>query len=87
MTIESKNLLVAVKAFSRANPLPLDASEVHESFEAAQLYATSPKAYAGQTIKVLIDGKYQSYTLNGTQAPYTVSGVRGSASCFCSNRR
>ena len=75
MTIESKNLLVAVKAFSRANPLPLDASEVHESFEAAQLYATSPKAYAGQTIKVLIDGKYQSYTLNGTQAPYTLSPV------------
>lgn len=64
MTIESKDLLVAIKAFSRGEKLPLDASEVHESLEQAQTYAQSPTAYAGQTIKVLQDGKYVTYVLN-----------------------
>lgn len=64
MTIDSKNLLVAIKAYSRANPLPLDASEVHESLEAAQAYAASAKAYPGQTIKVLQNGVYETYVLN-----------------------
>ena len=53
--IESKNLLVAVKAYARANPLPLDKDEVWESLSAAQTYLQSPSAYAGQTIKVLMD--------------------------------
>lgn len=62
--IESKNLLVAVKAYARANPLPLDKDEVWESLSAAQTYLQSPSAYAGQTIKVLMDdGKYRSYVL------------------------
>ena len=64
MTIESKDLLVAIKAYSRANPLPLDASEVHDSLEAAQAYAMSAKAYPGQTIKVLQNGVYETYVLN-----------------------
>ena len=64
MTIDSKNLLVAIKAYSRANPLPLDASEVHDSLEAAQAYAASAKAYPGQTIKVLQNGIYETYVLN-----------------------
>lgn len=64
MAIDSKNLLMAVKAFSRANPLPLDASEIHDSLAAAEAYAQSAKAYAGQTIKVLQDGKYETYVLN-----------------------
>lgn len=64
MAIESKNLLMAVKAFSRANPLPLDASEVHDSLELAEQYAKSAKAYPGQTIKVLQNGRYETYVLN-----------------------
>ena len=64
MAIDSKNLLVAIKAYSRANPLPLDASEVHDSLEAAQAYAASAKAYPGQTIKVLQNGIYETYVLN-----------------------
>ena len=31
MTIESKDLLVAIKAFARGEKLPLDASEIHDS--------------------------------------------------------
>ena len=64
MTIESKDLLVAIKAFSRGEKLPLDASEIHDSLEQAQTYAKSPTAYAGQTIKVLQNGKYETYVLN-----------------------
>ena len=64
MAIDSKNLLVAIKAYSRANPLPLDASEVHDSLAAAQEYAASAKAYPGQTIKVLQNGVYETYVLN-----------------------
>ena len=64
MTIESKDLLVAIKAFSRGEKLPLDASEIHDSLEQAQTYAQSPTAYAGQTIKVLQNGKYETYVLN-----------------------
>lgn len=63
MAIDSKNLLVQLKAFSRAGALPLDSSEVHESLAAAQTYAKSAKAYAGQTVKALVDGAYVSYVL------------------------
>lgn len=79
MAVDSKDLLVAVKAFSRANPIPLDASEVHDSYAAAETYAASAKAYAGQTIKALVDGEYVSYTLNGDAAPYTLTPVGISA--------
>lgn len=75
MAIESKDLLVAVKAFSRANPLPLDASEVHDSMGAAETYAASAKAYAGQMIQVLVDGAYIPYVLNGEAAPYELTPV------------
>lgn len=63
MAIESKDLLVAIKAYSRNSALPLDASEVHDSLEAAQSYAATPTAYAGQTIKALVNGEYVSYVL------------------------
>lgn len=36
MAIDSTKLLVAVKAYSRGNALPLDASSVHETLAAAQ---------------------------------------------------
>lgn len=76
MALESNQLLVAVKAYSRANPIPLDASEVYESLSAAQTYAKAANAYAGQTIKVKnADGKYDTYVLNGDAGNYTLDKV------------
>lgn len=76
MAIESKNLLVWVKAMSRGNALPLDASEVYESLAEAQLYAGTATAYAGQTIKAkLEDGKYHSYTLQPSESGYVLDEV------------
>lgn len=75
MAIESKDLLVAVKAYAPANPLPLDSREIYESLEAAQAYAKAANAYAGQTIKVLQGGKYETYVLNGEAGNYTLDKV------------
>ena len=63
MAIESKDLLVAIKAYSRGEALPLDASEVQDSYEEAVSYAASATAYAGQTIKALVNGEYVTYVL------------------------
>lgn len=77
MAIESKNLLVWVKAMSRGQALPLDASEVYGSLAEAQNYAsTSAIAYAGQTIKALLDdGEYHEYILQPSDAGYTLKEV------------
>ena len=76
MAIESKNLLVWVKAMSRGQALPLDSSEVYTSYAEAEAYASSPTAYAGQTIKALMeDGKYHSYTLQPTEGGYVLEEV------------
>ena len=75
MAIETKNLLVAVKAYARGNAIPLDSSEIHESLEAAQTYAKSATAYAGQTIKVLQNDKYETYVLNGSKGAYTLDKI------------
>ena len=73
--IESKNLVVALKAFSRGNALPLDSKEVWDSYAEAEAYAGSVTAYAGQTIKVLVDGKYKSYVLQPSDAGYVLEEV------------
>lgn len=75
MAYEPKQLLVALKAFARSNPLPLDKDEIWESLDAAYEYAKSATAYAGQTIKVLVDGKYKTYVLNGEAGAYTLDEV------------
>ena len=77
MAIESKNLLVWVKAMSRGQALPLDASEIYSTLAEAQNYAsTSAIAYAGQTIKALTeDGKYHSYILQPSEAGYTLEEI------------
>lgn len=76
MAIESKNLLVWVKAMSRGQALPLDASEIYTSMEDAEAYASSPIAYAGQTIKVLQDdGKYHEYILQPGSSGYVLEEV------------
>lgn len=75
-SIDSKNLLVWVKAMSRGQALPLDASEVHGSFAEAQTYAGTATAYAGQTIKALMDdGKYHEYILQPTEAGFVLEEV------------
>lgn len=61
--MESKDLMVAVKSFARANPLPLDKDEIWESKSAAEAYIQGSTAYPGQTLKVLINGKYMIYTV------------------------
>lgn len=77
MAIESKNLLVWVKAMSRGQALPLDASEIYSTLAEAQNYASnSAIAYAGQTIKALTeDGKYHSYTLQPSEAGYVLEEI------------
>ena len=75
-TIDSKNLLVWVKAMSRGQALPLDASEIHDTLAAAQSYAASAIAYEGQTIKAkLEDGKYHEYILQPSDAGYVLEEV------------
>lgn len=74
--IESKNLLVWVKAMSRGQALPLDASEIHSTLAEAETYAASAIAYEGQTIKAkLEDGKYHEYILQPTDAGYVLEEV------------
>lgn len=80
MAIDAKNLVVAAKVYSRAVALPLDASEIYASKEEALAYAASPTAYAGQTIKVLENGKYESYVLNGEAGSYTLDKIGVDAS-------
>lgn len=63
MNIDAKNKLVAIKSFARGNALPLDSSEIYDSYEEALEYANSPTAYVGQTIKVLENGKYHTYVI------------------------
>lgn len=73
---QANQMLVAVKAYTRGNPLSLDASEVWESLSEAQTYAASAIAYAGQTIKAkLEDGKYHTYTLQPSDAGYTLEEI------------
>jgi len=75
-TIESKNLLVWVKAMSRGQALPLDASEIHSTLADAETYAASAIAYEGQTIKAkLEDGKYHEYILQPTESGYVLEEV------------
>lgn len=73
MAIESKDLIMWVKAMSRGQALPLDASEIYTSMVEAEDYASSPIAYAGQTIKVLQDdGKYHEYILQPSSSGYVL---------------
>ena len=77
MAIESKNLLVWIKAMSRGQGLPLDASEIYSTLEEAENYASnSAIAYGGQTIKALTeDGKYHSYVLQPSESGYVLEEI------------
>ncbi len=65
MAIASADKLVVVKAFAPANPLPIDAREIQDSYEAAVAFAKSDAtAYEGQTIKAKnTDGSIGVYVL------------------------
>ena len=73
--IDSKNLVVAVKAYSRSSNLPLDASSVYDNLIEAQTYAQNPIAYAGQIITVKEGGNYNAYILDGETGSYTLTKV------------
>ena len=61
---DSKNLVVALKSFVRANSLPLDVYEVWDSLEEAKKYVNSPIAYPGQTLKIKTENnKYKTFIL------------------------
>lgn len=78
--LDSKQLLVALKAYSRANALPLDSTEVWDSMDEAKNYIQQANAYAGQTIKVLVGDTYKSYNLCPTESGYELREVGVSAS-------
>lgn len=75
MAIESKDLLVAIKAFSRANALPLDASSVHGSQELANTYAKQANAYGGQIITAKVNGKFKAFILQGENGNCTIEPI------------
>ena len=72
MAIESKNLLVAVKAFSPANPLPLDARSLWDTKAEAENYAKQANAYGGQIITAKVDGKFKPFILQGENGNCTI---------------
>lgn len=54
-------------AFSRQDSFPLDKTSVYGSLEAAQTYAqTSPLAYVGQVLSVVVDGVSTAYQIKNT---------------------
>ena len=75
MAIESKSLLVAVKAFSRGNPLPIDASMVWDSQAEAESYAKQPNAYSGQIITAKVGSKYKAFVLQGENGNCTIEPI------------
>lgn len=80
MAFDANQLLVAVKAFSRANPLPIDATSVYESLEEARAYAKAANAYAGQVITVKEGDTYNAYILSGANGSLTLSKIGVDAS-------
>ena len=54
-------------AFSRQDSFPLDKTSVYGSLAAAQTYAqTSPLAYVGQVLSVVVDGVATIYQIKNT---------------------
>lgn len=72
----TNQMLVAVKAYTRGNPLALDASSVWESQSEAQTYANSAIAYAGQIITAKMDDNtYKAFILNPSDSGYTLTAI------------
>ena len=73
---EPTQLIVQMKSLARTEARPLDASEIWESLAEAQAYTKEANAYEGQTIKAkLEDGKFHTYTLQPSEAGYTLEEI------------
>ena len=73
---ESNQGVTQLKVLFRANPLPVDSTEIWESLPEAQTYSQAANAYAGQTIKAkLEDGKYHQYILQPSDGGYQLEEV------------
>ena len=73
-------LLTVVKAYSRANPLALDATAVWNAKEEADAYAKQANAYGGQIITAKVGGKYKAFVLQGTDGNCTLEPIGVDAS-------
>jgi hypothetical protein len=60
----ANNIIGMPLQFSRMYAAPIDDTDLHESLEAAAIYANSTLAYPGQMIKVLVNGEYIPYIIN-----------------------
>lgn len=72
---DSTKLIVQMKALARTESMPIDSTEVWDSLTEAQSYVKEANAYAGQTIKALVNGKYKTYTLQPSGGGYTLEEV------------
>lgn len=72
---DSTKLIVQMKALARTESMPIDSTEVWDSLAEAQSYINEANAYAGQTIKALVNGKYKTYTLQPSGGGYTLEEV------------
>lgn len=63
-------------AFSRQDSFPLDKTSVYGSLEEAQTYAqTSPLAYVGQVLSVVVDGVSTTYQIKNTAGDLEALGT------------
>lgn len=72
---DEAKILMALKAYQRSNPLPLDASSIWDSFEEAQTYASAANAYGGQVITAKVGDTYKAYILQPGEAGYTLEEI------------
>ena len=78
--LSANQKLTAVKAFARANGIPLDPSSVYDSKELAEAYAsTDATAYEGQIIAAIEDGVPYIYALKKEESGYSLVGATESA--------
>lgn len=80
MAIDSNKLIVAVKAYSPANPLPLDARSLWDTKAEADNYAKQANAYGGQIITAKVDGKFKPFILQGENGNCTIEPIGVDAS-------
>ena len=65
-------------AFSRQDGFPLDKTSVYGSLEEAQTYAqTSPLAYVGQVLSVVVDGVSTAYQIKNAAGELEPLGAAG----------
>lgn len=73
--LNENQILMALKAYQRSNPLPIDASSVWESYEEAETYASAANAYPGQVITAKVEDVYKAYILQPSEGGYQLKEV------------